>query len=48
MAPNTACINALQFAGYFVMQITYEQIALHPDNVVADVLAALAHLDRAA
>ena len=48
MSRDAERINALQFAGYFVMQITYEQIALHPDNVVADVLAALAHLDRAA
>lgn len=48
MARDAERLNALQLAGYIVMQFTYEQLALHPEVVVADVAAALAHLSRAA
>ena len=34
---------ALQLAGYVVMQFIHDDIALHPDAVVADMKGALAH-----
>ncbi len=48
MARDAERINALQLAGFFVMQFTYEQIALQPNLVVADVREALTTLGRAA
>ena len=34
-------VNALQLAGYFVLQVPYERLALQPETVVADVIQAL-------
>ena len=48
MARDAERINALQLAGYLVMQFTYERIALQPKFVVADVLDAFAKLGRSA
>lgn len=44
MARDADRMNALQRAGYSVMQFTYERIALDPSSVVADVVAAFALL----
>jgi hypothetical protein len=48
MSRDVERVNALQLAGYVVMQFTYEQLALHPEIVVADVAAALKQLRQAA
>ncbi len=48
MARDAQRLNALQLAGYVVLQFTYEQLALEPHHVVSEVVAALAHLGAAA
>ncbi len=47
MSRDAERVNALQLAGYVVMQFTYQQLALQPEIVVADVAAALARCRRA-
>jgi very-short-patch-repair endonuclease len=44
MSSDALRMNALQLAGFVVIQFTYDHIALQPDMVVADVAAALAQL----
>ncbi len=41
MSRDAERVNALQLAGYVVMQFTYQQLALQPEIVVADVAAGL-------
>ena len=48
MARDAQRLNALQLAGYVVLQFTYEQLALEPRHVVSEVAAALTLLGRAA
>jgi very-short-patch-repair endonuclease len=46
MARDAQRVNALQLAGYVVLQFTYEQLALEPHHVVAELTEALTRLGR--
>jgi len=44
LARDAARVNALQLAGFVVLQFTYDQVALDPDQVIEDVRLALTQL----
>lgn len=44
LARDAARVNALQLAGFVVLQFTYDQVALTPDQVIEDVRFALTQL----
>ena len=46
MSRDAERVNALQLAGFLVLQIPYEQVALHPESVMADVVAGLSLVNQ--